>query len=129
MRAFAEAYPEAKIVQAVLAQITWYHNIALLDKVKDKNERLWYAQEIVNNGWSRNVLVHQIELKLYKRQMKNEKTHNFKATLPAVQTEKVYFISRRICCKKFINFSLLTGFFVRKISGVFGRFLEAVDDR
>jgi predicted nuclease of restriction endonuclease-like (RecB) superfamily len=74
-------------VQGVLAQITWYHNLALLDKIKDKQERLWYAQEIVKNGWSRSVLVHQIELKLYKRQMKNEKTHNFKNTLTSAQSE------------------------------------------
>jgi predicted nuclease of restriction endonuclease-like (RecB) superfamily len=74
-------------VQEALAQITWYHNIALLDKLKSSEERIWYAEEVVKNGWSRNVLVHQIELKLYKRQINNEKTHNFKATLTPTQSE------------------------------------------
>jgi predicted nuclease of restriction endonuclease-like (RecB) superfamily len=37
------AYPDEQIVQAVLGQITWYHNIALLDKLKSPEERLWYA--------------------------------------------------------------------------------------
>jgi predicted nuclease of restriction endonuclease-like (RecB) superfamily len=68
MRAFAEAYPDEQIVQEVLAQITWYHNIALLEKAKRPQERLWYAHKTVMNGWSRNVLVMQIESELYQRQ-------------------------------------------------------------
>jgi predicted nuclease of restriction endonuclease-like (RecB) superfamily len=44
MRSFAEAFPDKAIVQEVLAQITWYHNLALLDKLKVREERLWYAQ-------------------------------------------------------------------------------------
>jgi predicted nuclease of restriction endonuclease-like (RecB) superfamily len=43
MRAFAAAWPEREIVQAALAQLTWYHNIALLEKLKIPEERLWYA--------------------------------------------------------------------------------------
>jgi hypothetical protein len=41
MRAFAEAWPDEQIVQEALAQITWYHNITLLEKAKDLGERLW----------------------------------------------------------------------------------------
>src|SRR3569832_2208541 len=37
------AYPDEQIVQALLGQITWHHNIALLDKLKSLDERLWYA--------------------------------------------------------------------------------------
>lgn len=65
MRAFAEAYPDEQIVQEVLAQITWYHNIALIDKLKSLDERLWYAHKTVEQGWSRNALVLQIESGLY----------------------------------------------------------------
>src|SRR4051794_39432551 len=57
MRAFAQAWPEEPIVQEALAQITWYHNLTLLEKVKRPEERLWYARKIVESGWSRNVLV------------------------------------------------------------------------
>ena len=42
MAKFAELYPDEEIVQATLAQITWYHNIALMDKVKDTKAALWY---------------------------------------------------------------------------------------
>jgi predicted nuclease of restriction endonuclease-like (RecB) superfamily len=85
MRAFAEAWPDEQIVQEVLAQITWYHNITLLEKVKDPPERLWYVEQTIEHGWSRNVLVHQIESKLYERQGKA--ITNFERTLPAPQSD------------------------------------------
>lgn len=85
MRAFAEAWPDEAIVQAPLAQLTWYHNIALLEKVGTSEERLWYAQQSIENGWSRNVLVHHIESKLYARQGKA--VTNFAQTLPAPQSD------------------------------------------
>lgn len=43
MRGFASAWPERQIVQEVLAQITWYHNIALIEKLDDRQTRLWYG--------------------------------------------------------------------------------------
>src|SRR5579871_5506184 len=70
MRAFAEAYPDEVIVQQVAGQIPWFHNCVLLDKVKDKEERLWYARAAIEHGWSRNILVHHIETKLFERQGK-----------------------------------------------------------
>ena len=87
MAKFAAEYPDEQIVQEVLAQITWYHNIALMDKVKDKDASIWYAKESVNNGWSRNVLVHQIESGLYERQAIAQKISNFESLLPAPQSE------------------------------------------
>ena len=71
MAKFAAAYPNDEndeFVQQPVAQIPWGHNITLLDKLSDNKERLWYAEKIAENGWSRNVLVHQIESGLYQRQ-------------------------------------------------------------
>jgi predicted nuclease of restriction endonuclease-like (RecB) superfamily len=85
MRAFARAWPEESIVQEALAQITWYHNLALLEKVKRPEERLWYARKSVESGWSRNVLVHWIESGLYERQGKAQT--NFERTLPRPQSD------------------------------------------
>ncbi len=85
MRAFAEAYPDEQIVQAVLGQIPWYHNITLLDKLSDCDERLWYARKSVENGWSRNVLVYQIESNLFKRY--GGAITNFDQTLPKPQSD------------------------------------------
>ncbi|MBW4651655.1 MAG: hypothetical protein KME20_01115 [Kaiparowitsia implicata GSE-PSE-MK54-09C] len=50
MRAFAEAYPHEAIVQQVAAQIPWFHNCVLLDKVKTPEERLWYARKTVEQA-------------------------------------------------------------------------------
>ena len=80
MRQFAENYLEFEFVQAPLAQISWYHNITLLQKCNDINERLWYANQAVKNGWSRNVMTLQIETKLYER--KGKAISNFSLTLP-----------------------------------------------
>jgi predicted nuclease of restriction endonuclease-like (RecB) superfamily len=80
MRAFAEAWPQRLIVQEVLAQIPWSQNIALIEKLKDTEKRLWYARHTVEFGWSRDVLVHQIETDLYRRE--GAATTNFNKTLP-----------------------------------------------
>lgn len=74
MRKFVEEYNDAQFVQEVLAQITWYHNITLFYKVKDKDKRIWYVRKNIENGWSRNTLVHQIESNLYDRQNNEIKT-------------------------------------------------------
>src|SRR5229473_7056280 len=85
MRAFAQAWPDLSIVQAALAQLPWYHNIALIEKLESPDERLWYAQQAIQNGWSRNVLVHQIESQEYSRHGKA--ITNFSRTLPPPQSE------------------------------------------
>ena len=45
MRKFAEVYPDQRFVQAVLAQLPWWHNLLLLEKIKNENERIWYAHK------------------------------------------------------------------------------------
>jgi predicted nuclease of restriction endonuclease-like (RecB) superfamily len=85
MRAFGEAWPDEAIVQAPLAQITWYHNIALLEKLRTEQQRLWYAHATIERGWSRNVLVHWIESDLFERQGKA--TTNFTRSLPPPQSD------------------------------------------
>ncbi|QJW95392.1 PDDEXK nuclease domain-containing protein [Frigoriglobus tundricola] len=85
MRAFAEAWPEEEIVQRVVAQIPWGHNITLLEALKAPKQREWYARAAVQYGWSRPVLVHQIETDLYARQGKA--ITNFDLTLPPPQSD------------------------------------------
>jgi predicted nuclease of restriction endonuclease-like (RecB) superfamily len=85
MRAFAEAYPDREIVQQVVARLPWGHNVRLVEAVKDPAERLWYARQAIEHGWSRNILVHQIESGLYHRHGKA--ITNFERTLPAPQSE------------------------------------------
>jgi predicted nuclease of restriction endonuclease-like (RecB) superfamily len=90
MRAFAESYPELFVHEAlaqIIPNITWYHNITIIEQIKDPEQRLWYASETIKNGWSRNVLMHQIKSDLYKRQTTLDKTHNFHLTLPSLQSD------------------------------------------
>ena len=85
MRKFAESYPEREIVQQAAAQIPWFHNCMILDKVQDAVQREWYTRATMEHGWSRAVLVHQIESDLYGRQ--GTALTNFQVTLPAPQSD------------------------------------------
>lgn len=80
IRAFAAAWDDRQIVQRTVAQIPWRSNLALLDKLDSTDTRLWYAQKTIESGWSRDMLVLQIELQLHKR--KGKAVTNFNATLP-----------------------------------------------
>ena len=87
MAKFAETYPDEEFVQTVSAQIPWSHNTAILDKVKDAEQRIWYIKKTAENGWSHNVLIHQIESGLYVRQALAEKISNFETRLASPQSE------------------------------------------
>jgi len=85
MRAFAEAWPDESFVQGVLAQLPWYHQLALLDKLPNSDARCWYAAQAIQNNWSRNVLVMQIETRL--RERSGGAVTNFASTLPKPQSD------------------------------------------
>lgn len=85
MRAFAEAWPDPEIVQRVVGRLPWGQNIELLGKLKDPAARLWYANAAVEHGWSRPVLVHQIETGLRVRQ--GRAVTNFGRALPPPQSD------------------------------------------
>lgn len=87
MAKFARAYPDLEFVQMVSAQIPWSHNIAILEKVKEPKQRAGYIQKTIENGWSHNVLIHQIESGLYQRQVTTDKISNFEQRLSAPQSE------------------------------------------
>jgi predicted nuclease of restriction endonuclease-like (RecB) superfamily len=85
MRAFAEAYPDEQFVQQVAAQLPWGHHMRLLDAVTDPLTREWYLRQTIQHGWSRDILVHQVESGLYQRQ--GQAVTNFPRTLPPPQSE------------------------------------------
>ena len=87
MAKFAAEYPDEEFVQTVSAQIPWSHNVAIVEKVKKVDQREWYIKKTLENGWSYNVLVHQIESGLYERQAIAQKISNFESLLPAPQSE------------------------------------------
>lgn len=81
MRAFAEAWPDEKIVQQAVGHLPWGHNLVLLSKLKTTALRLAYANRAVEQGWSRNVLSIQIETRLLEREGKA--VSNFTQRLPS----------------------------------------------
>jgi predicted nuclease of restriction endonuclease-like (RecB) superfamily len=80
MRAFAQAWPDPEFVQGALAQLPWYHHLALLDKLGVPDDRRWYAAQAIEHNWSRNVLVMQIET--HRRERSGKAVTNFEVTLP-----------------------------------------------
>jgi predicted nuclease of restriction endonuclease-like (RecB) superfamily len=85
MRQWYLFYGQGETVPQVVGQIPWGHNRLILDKIKDQAEALFYAKACFENGWSRNLLAHQIDLKLYHRQGKA--TTNFDRALPAGESD------------------------------------------
>lgn len=92
MRTFAETWPDESIVQQVAAQIPWFHNCVLLDKLNRQEERTWYATAALHHGWSRSVLVHQIETGLHARS--GLAITNFERTLPPPQSDLAQQITK-----------------------------------
>jgi len=87
MQKFALTYPDLEFVQSVTAQIPWTHNKSILDKVKEKEQMEWYILKTAENGWTVDVLEHQIESGLYKRQILADKTTNYPDRLESAQSE------------------------------------------
>lgn len=116
MRAFYQAWPgfvgRASIVPqpvgqlagsipANIAAIPWGHNLILIEKLKTAEERLWYARKTIEHGWSRAVLVHQIETDLHGRQ--GRAVTNFSRTFPSPDSDLVHQL-----LKDPYNFDFLT---------------------
>lgn len=87
MRKFAQEWPEFEIVQRCVAQIPWRSNITLLDKLKDKQLRLWYAQKVIEKGMGKDMLVFQIESQLHLRE--GNTVNNFSDALPDLDSDYV----------------------------------------
>lgn len=85
MRAFAAAWPDEQIVQQAVGQLPWGHNLVLLSQLKDRAQRLAYAESAITHGWSRNVLNIHIETRLLERSGKA--ATNFELTLPKPQSD------------------------------------------
>ena len=89
MRKFAEEYPDTEFVQQVVAQLPWGHNVFLMDLVTDKQIRMFYIKKALEHGWSRSMMVIQIETALHKRQ--GQAITNFKDKLPPALSDLAHY--------------------------------------
>lgn len=64
MGKFYSEYPDAAFVQRSFAQISWLYNLEILI-VKSQEERLWYINKTVENGWSKNIVKNKLNYILY----------------------------------------------------------------
>ncbi len=80
MRAFYVAYATSEILAPVVREIGWTQNFIIFEKCKDPNERLFYIHQTRNYGWTKNVLIHQIDNQSYEKTIINQQ--NFELTLP-----------------------------------------------
>ncbi len=87
MKKFYLEYKDYEILPPAVAKLPWTHNVLLIEKIKDKNIRFWYANEAANGNWSKVVLDHQISMNLYERQAIADKSNNFKNTLIKPQSD------------------------------------------
>ena len=101
MRKFSESYPDMSILQAVLAKIPWWHNILLLEKLDSQEERMWYAEQTIINGWSGRALDDAIKSKLFSR--RGKAITNFQDRLPAPNSKLAHDM-----LKSPYNFGFLT---------------------
>jgi predicted nuclease of restriction endonuclease-like (RecB) superfamily len=85
MRKLAALYPDFRMVQQAVAQIPWGHIIRLMELVTGEKERDWYIHKTIEHGWSRDILVMQIESRLFHRQKKG--VSNFSQTLSSPQSD------------------------------------------
>jgi predicted nuclease of restriction endonuclease-like (RecB) superfamily len=85
MQAFAAAWSEESILQAPLAELSWYHHLTLIEKLQNAETRIWYAQRCVAYGWSRDVMALQIQSALHQRE--GQAQENFSTTLPKPQSD------------------------------------------
>jgi predicted nuclease of restriction endonuclease-like (RecB) superfamily len=81
----ADPHSKGQQVATLLVLIPWSHNLVIMSKCRDVTEALYYASKTIEHNWSRNVLVHQIESDLYRREGKA--VSNFAETLPAPQSD------------------------------------------
>lgn len=85
MRAFAEAYPDEQMIQQLVGQLPWGHNVVILTKLKDPGLREWYVRACIEHGWSRTVLEAQVETRIHERT--GRAITNFHRSLPEPQSE------------------------------------------
>jgi predicted nuclease of restriction endonuclease-like (RecB) superfamily len=77
--------PAARVGDANLWLIPWFHHIVLMEKVKDRAARFWYMRETLANGWSRSVLLLMVKSEAHRRQ--GQALTNFDRLLPSPQSD------------------------------------------
>ena len=87
MRQFYLEYRNDRILQQLVGELPWGHNVLILSRVKNRRERIYYVKASLEMGWSRNTLLNQIKAGAYNFSMK-QKTHNYSKAMPVHLAEQ-----------------------------------------
>lgn len=87
MKKFYLEYKDDEVVQQLVAQVPWGHNIVLMEKIKDMEIRKIYVEGILKNGWGRSMLFFQIDSGYHMRV--GTSNNNFENTLPTLESDLV----------------------------------------
>lgn len=98
---FAKQYPKAEIIQQLVGQIPWGHNLILIQRLRNREERIWYVKKIIKEGWSRNILSLWIDSDLYRRE--GRAITNFTNTLPSPQPDLAKQALKDLDCFDFLS--------------------------
>lgn len=97
MLAFAKAWPDAEFVQEVLAQLPWYRQLALLDKLPGPVARRWYTAKAIELNWAHSILVMQIEARPL--ELSGKLVTNFTTSLPKMHSDLAHVVVPRAILK------------------------------
>jgi len=103
MRAFASTYPDRSFVESTLSGLPWAHNLVIIEKVTEPAIRLWYTQQAIINGWSKTILLLQIESQVHQRHGKA--VTNFKKNLPSPTSDLAQQLLKDPYCFDFLTLS------------------------
>jgi predicted nuclease of restriction endonuclease-like (RecB) superfamily len=72
-------------LQHIVTGLPWGHNVLLMEKIKDRQEREWYMSQCLKHGWSRNIL--DVHIKNHSYERRGKATTNFDRTLPPIHSD------------------------------------------
>jgi predicted nuclease of restriction endonuclease-like (RecB) superfamily len=101
MRSLYHEYSQSTILQPVVAEIAWTHNILILEKCKDEHRRFFYIEMTRRYSWSKTMLINAIDAKTYENTLINQQ--NFEDKLPKEQAQNADIILRDEYTFDFLN--------------------------
>jgi predicted nuclease of restriction endonuclease-like (RecB) superfamily len=102
MRTLVEQYQNSNLIlPPLVAEISWTHNIIIIEKCKDEHERFYYINLTKQHNWSKTMLINAIEGQTYQRTIINQT--NFAQTLPAVSANEAAMLVKDECLFDFLN--------------------------
>lgn len=103
MRQIYLEYRGDRILQQVVGELPWGQNLIVLQKVKDREAKVYYLEATKKMGWSRAVLLNQIKAKAYERHQLSSKQHNFQKALPIHLAEQADKAMKDVYMLDFLN--------------------------